>query len=476
MTNPRSILLFSALAGAATAAAVVSTHTPAPAPRQATPMFDGEATCISNEMLSTIFAEGTDPEVMRRVYEMILKPLGDQNSRYYTSGRWPGSTNTPVNITYSFPNDGLNVDGGSNIFNALMISAFGDVATGKTYFRQAFDQWEQFTGNTYTEVSDNNSAWGSSGPLHGGSGRGDIRIASIGIDGSSNVLAYNYFPGSGVGGDMVLDSAESWGNASNSHRFIRNIVTHENGHGMGLQHVCTDSGHRALMNPFYSSAIDGPQHDDIRGMQRHYGDFLEPNDSTGSATDLGVFASMDSAIVFGAAMTNSDDDFFSFTVGGPSLLSGSVTPSGVTYNMAPQSGDGSCSTGPAFNSVEQQDLRVTILNSVGGTIAQFDNTAAGASESFADVSLPNAGTYYVRVDSTSFANQTQSYNMTIETSIPVPDGDLNGDCVVDTADLGGLLGSFGNTTPFGDINGDGIVDTADLGILLNNFGTTCDDL
>ncbi|MCB9847892.1 MAG: hypothetical protein H6814_05710 [Phycisphaeraceae bacterium] len=53
-------------------------------------------------------------------------------------------------------------------------------------------------------------------------------------------------------------------------------------------------------------------------------------------------------------------------------------------------------------------------------------------------------------------------------------GDLNGDCVVDTADLGGLVGSFGSTGHYGDINGDGIVDTADLGLLLANFGQSCD--
>ena len=52
-------------------------------------------------------------------------------------------------------------------------------------------------------------------------------------------------------------------------------------------------------------------------------------------------------------------------------------------------------------------------------------------------------------------------------------GDINGDTTVDTADLGGLIGSFGGNGPFGDLNGDGIVDTADLGILISNFGNSC---
>lgn len=45
-------------------------------------------------------------------------------------------------------------------------------------------------------------------------------------------------------------------------------------------------------------------------------------------------------------------------------------------------------------------------------------------------------------------------------------GDLNGDGVVDGADLGILLGAWGTDDPFADLNGDGEVDGADLGTLL----------
>lgn len=49
--------------------------------------------------------------------------------------------------------------------------------------------------------------------------------------------------------------------------------------------------------------------------------------------------------------------------------------------------------------------------------------------------------------------------------------DLNLDGVVDTADLGILIGQFGQAGPLSsDINGDGVVDTADLGILISHFG------
>lgn len=47
--------------------------------------------------------------------------------------------------------------------------------------------------------------------------------------------------------------------------------------------------------------------------------------------------------------------------------------------------------------------------------------------------------------------------------------DLNGDGLVDGADLGVVLGGWGQTGP-GDLNGDGTVDGADLGLLLGSWG------
>ena len=62
--------------------------------------------------------------------------------------------------------------------------------------------------------------------------------------------------------------------------------------------------------------------------------------------------------------------------------------------------------------------------------------------------------------------------LVIDFTPPCP-GDLNVDGVIDTADLGILLGQFGTAGPEADLNGDGVVDTADLGILLGVFGTSC---
>ena len=61
-----------------------------------------------------------------------------------------------------------------------------------------------------------------------------------------------------------------------------------------------------------------------------------------------------------------------------------------------------------------------------------------------------------------------------ETMPPTPVGDINGDGVVDCADLGLLLIDWGNCPAKGpcngDLNGDGMVDGVDLGLMLQNWG------
>ncbi|MCA9243403.1 MAG: hypothetical protein KDA32_05575, partial [Phycisphaerales bacterium] len=56
-------------------------------------------------------------------------------------------------------------------------------------------------------------------------------------------------------------------------------------------------------------------------------------------------------------------------------------------------------------------------------------------------------------------------------------GDVNGDCMVDLADLAGLLSHFGlgpdARIDDGDLNGDGMVDLSDLAALLAGFGGAC---
>lgn len=83
-------------------------------------------------------------------------------------------------------------------------------------------------------------------------------------------------------------------------------------------------------------------------------------------------------------------------------------------------------------------------------------------------------------DDDGFFDQTEEILLTDPddpNSVPPPcPGDMNGDRLVNTADLAAFLGVFGATvTPNapGDFNGSGSINTADLALLLGAFGTSC---
>lgn len=53
--------------------------------------------------------------------------------------------------------------------------------------------------------------------------------------------------------------------------------------------------------------------------------------------------------------------------------------------------------------------------------------------------------------------------------------DLNGDGVIDAADLSILIDQFGSNEPLSDLNNDGVVSAADLGVLIQRFGIDCSE-
>jgi len=81
-------------------------------------------------------------------------------------------------------------------------------------------------------------------------------------------------------------------------------------------------------------------------------------------------------------------------------------------------------------------------------------------------------TYFIRLGGFADEIGVGELNIDCDLSPECPDkciGDFDGNGVVDGADLGFLLQSWGLTGP-ADLNGDGIVDGGDLGILLNEWG------
>jgi len=339
--------------------------------------------------------------------------------------RWSGTATNgyglaqgdPTTLTWSIVPDGTAISGAigepaapSNL-RAFLNGIYGSPAVWLAVFQQVFDRWSEITGVSYVyEAADDGAAlFNASGVL---GVRADVRIGGHRIDGNSNVLAYNYYPNNG---DMVLDTSDSfYTNTSNGSLRLRNTLAHEHGHGLGFAHSCPINQTK-LMEPYLSTAFDGPQHDEILGGTRAYGDDLEHNDSTGNASDLGSLGNGTLSLGDLSVDDNADTDYFSFMVGPNKTASITVTPVGSSYLMGTQNPNGSCSAGTSFNSLVQNDLTVQVLDANGaGVLSSANAGPLGQPETIANVALASgAGSYYVRVGGGATYNAAQLYQLSL---------------------------------------------------------------
>ncbi len=384
-------------------------------------------------------------EFQRRLYEAWLK---ESQSRYQTGTRWSGgsfgSTGDPITLYWSFVPDGLSISGGagepaapSNLFSKM--DAIEPRATWVLRVQQIFDRWSQVGGIDYVRITvggndwDDGASWGSN---YSANNRGHVRISMHQIDGSSGILAYNYFP---QNGDMVLDAGDatngSFGSNSDSHRFFRNTVAHEHGHGFGFNHVCSSNSNQ-LMEPFLQTSFDGPRQDDIRAIQRYYGDINEPDNSAGAAVFAGnlgigtINLGTVPAPLTGSNDPNSstlsleaigDDDFHELTTGSILLANFTVTPVGSTYDDSSQSGGGSCNSGNNRNTLAAGNLQFDLIAADGSTVIHNVNAQpAGTAETYTGALLSPAGDFYLKVSKFAAADgQVQLYKVAMTgTSVP----------------------------------------------------------
>jgi hypothetical protein len=407
-----------------------------------------------------------------------------------------GASGTPATLTWSFAPDGTSVpgEGASDLisyFDGLFnVTSGGSDLTQRpwfTYFKQSFDRWTALGGINFTyESHDNGASLRTSSGVLGV--RGDVRIGGAFVDGASGTLAYTWLPNSG---DVVVDTGETsfYSNASNNHRQLRNTIMHELGHAFGLLHI-ESSTDALLMEPFINLGIDGPQLDDIRGIQGMYGDAFEKsngglgNGTVARASSLGALA-MGSTRAIGSdalggqtvgpletdfvSIANSTDaDFFSFTVASPALLDVTLTPLGGVFNQGVEGG-----VQASFNANARNDLTLAVFAPNGTTLLGAANlTAAGGVESLTDLSLATAGKYYARV--TGAAENVQLYQLQLATAAlaTLLAGDYNEDGTVDAADYTVWRDTLGQTGAglAADGNGNGNVDAADYSVWKNHFG------
>lgn len=379
------------------------------------------------------FAPGTPEDVIAE-HAATFAPRFNQIARWsLTANGSTGNSGDPITLTYSFPPDGTTIPTisgvsfptGINDFHAWMNGIYGNQGVWQPIFEQVFDRWSEISGITYVFESNDDGADTNFSPGVLGV-RGDLRICGKFLDGNSGVLAYNNFPDDG---DMVFDSGDNFFNdMSSSSLRLRNVTAHEHGHGMGQLHVCPLTDQK-LMEPIASTVFNGPQHDDIRNAQSHYGDPLEPDNSVGQATDLGLFAIPSTqtygqlngpVISFGATLSidaNSEQDYYRFSIASAAGATVTLTPIGTNYEDAQQACGGapaSCCSGTFTNSLLSANLGLEIIDTNGTSVlASETSMLAGFAEVATDVILDSAGDYYVRVFETSSPTQPQLYHLSI---------------------------------------------------------------
>ena len=369
---------------------------------------DSPQYCIMTREYALCIHPDTPPERVDEILRGLPTWTGD---KYQLLQRWSttamdGSVggNSPINLTYSFLDDGVWIPGanepgsGSRLY-AEMNGHFGSEAVWKAIFASIFDDWGKQIGVTYHEVTDDGAAF----PISAGAVglRGDVRVGAHGIDGSYGTLAYNYFPN---GGDMVLDTAENWGSATNDYRFLRNVCRHEHGHGIGLGHV-TPQNCQKLMEAFLCTNFDGPQDDDVRGGMRYYGDTFEFNNTAAGATDLGTLDGIFNP-EFPVSLTSGIDfDYFRFTTLGAAELSVIIDPVGGRYDLE----------GVMVQTDEIMDLAFRVLGGANGSdvLIEVNDTGLGDAEMLVDFVLPAAGDYWVLVFRAGGDANIQRYDLTI---------------------------------------------------------------
>lgn len=397
----------------------------------------------------------------------------------------------PVTLTWSLVPNGTSVPNGSggNLGGSTLITMldaeFGAGPGGNDFtqrpwfsiFTDAFGRWSEVSGATYVyEPHDDGVTHSSAAGVLGI--RGDIRIAGANVDGAGNVLAFNYFPQDG--GDMVLDvsEADSFDNPgpNNDFLYLRNVLMHEHGHGFGLNHVVSDSDD-LLMEPSINLGFDGPQLDEVRGIQYYFGDAYEKtnggqgNDTAALATSLGSLTSgvtrsvgadaavpdqfiEPTAIDFVSIANLNDTDFFSFSVSQHAKLSAVLTPRGGQFNQSGQFG-----TPTPFDANARADLSLAIFDLNGTSLLHLANsTGLGGMESILNLDLPAAGQYYARI--TGAQDTIQMYDLAL-TAIVIQPADFDEDGDVDGDDLDLWELAYGATN-LGDADNDGDSDGSDF--------------
>lgn len=202
----------------------------------------------------------------------------------------PNGPGSSITLTYSY----------SNLLGGK-ISGVTD-STLRAATEETLAVWASYVPIHFVEVEDSGPTPTASEQSYTASNRANIRIGAHTIDGSQGgELAHAFLPYSttdGLAGDLHLDVDEDW--TENNGGFLLEVVLHELGHVLGLDHV---ENVDAIMNPFVMNRFSGLGQadllpDDIDGIRSLYGEGVGSvvplvDDGTGTPDDGGSDNSSD---------------------------------------------------------------------------------------------------------------------------------------------------------------------------------------
>lgn len=477
-----------------------SAEDPPSEPRQSIPGLSDRPMLLARLALSNECYEmpETEEDLQRLIEETGLLPaamVGLDPLRFWVDIRvWEGNPASlgfpgqaaPAHLTYSFPDDGATWGAfgrptGPNVLGDRIRDHFGsnDLDEGREYIRQALASYTKYSGLTYSEVDDDNAPMSNS-TIHSNL-RGDIRIGCI--TDACSCIAYDGFPSSqgivapdGGGGDMCMNAAY-WDVAStdgnfkdpaDNYRWLRNVIAHEHGHGVGIIHSIPCNGTKQ-MEPFINVDFDMLQPDDRRAITRSYGDRFAGNNSSANAVVLGTLDTRGdpaSQVLRHLALNgvsgpdNTDEDWFRFTILSPREIQIVASPTGGSYSAGQQ--ESSCSgTEQVIDASGAGNIALTLYASNGVTVVQSANASSNGSSETINADPLAAGTYYIRVrdagPNASDDQAVQLYTLTVRV-----DGDFAGPTAV--AGLDKRVQAGKNCWFMGDINSytnDGIFNAID---------------
>ncbi len=395
--------------------------------------------CQSHKGFSVMFEPGFEPPVIED--NGLIQP-----NFVLLSGPWPETAYSgvvepgePFTITYSFVTDGTMIPGRgdqepapSNLFATFDANFPGGRNAWQSVFHQVFARYGEMTNISFVHVPDDGAAFGISFPFgipgQGEPGaigaRGDMRISMRPI--GDGPLASNWAPT--FGGDMIMDSidVDTFANPVNNFRAMRNVLFHEIGHGLGLNHVLPQNATK-LMEPVLNTDFDGPQEDDLRAIHFLYGDRYESNDDETEYKFLDLqlehpsVAGTQTVVVEDLAIEREDsEDWYGVTVAGSiNGLPGMairVEPIGTEYQYSADEEGAQMQT---IDAAAARDLKLELYRRVTASpltmqlISTIDFNAAGEAEYRPPATYSLGGLFYIRVFSEDGIDDVQRYRLTV---------------------------------------------------------------